>query len=79
MMRCFRPDLLFRITLNFHSCGKYCGKTSATYEKSPSDEGLSYPKNTKPTIQIERTTCFHRGYWDIFVGRNFAHLAFGKG
>ena len=30
---------------------------STTHEKSPSSEGLSYPKMLKPTIRIERTTC----------------------
>ena len=30
---------------------------SSTHKKSPSSEGLSYPKMLKPTIRIERTTC----------------------
>ena len=56
-MACLAPDLLFFPTPISHSCGKYCGKPNTTHEKSPSSEGLSYPKMLKPTIRIERTTC----------------------
>ena len=53
----FWLDLLFFPTPMLHSCGKYCGKPLTTHEKSPSDEGLSYPKTREPTVRFELTTC----------------------